>query len=390
MKKNDHYIPFCRPCLSKEDVDEVVNTLKSVWIGTGPKTKEFADLFRSYVGTKYAVCLNSCTAALHLALLAAGVSKGDEVITTPMTFAATANVIEHVGAQPVFVDVFTRNLNINVDLIEKKISRKTKVILPVHFAGHPASLDEIHKLAKKYNLIVVEDAAHAIEAVYRGRKIGGISDFTAFSFYVTKNITTAEGGMITTSNKVMAEKIEIMSLHGMSKDAWKRYTHRGIVNNFEIVLPGFKYNMFDVQAAIGINQLRNINALYERRKYLYRRYRELLNNIPYLDLLHEDEDVVHSYHLFIVLLKLEELTISRDELRSFLEAYNIGSGVHYIALHRHPFYSNKYGYKANDFPVANRASERTLSLPLYINLTDEEQNYIVDVLLYAFKKYSKR
>lgn len=389
MKKNNHYIPFCKPCLIQNDIDEVIDTLKSGWIGTGPKTKAFEVLFKNYIGCKYAICLNSCTAGLHLALIASGISSGNEVITTPMTFAATVNVIEHVGAKPVFVDINPDNLTIDVRKIEKKINKKTRAIIPVHFAGHPARLDEIQYLAKKYNLAVIEDAAHAIESKYRGRKIGNISDFTAFSFYATKNITTAEGGILTTNNKTLAERIEILSLHGMTKDAWKRYTHKGIVQNFEIIYPGFKYNMFDIQASLGINQLKRIGQLYNRRKHLYKRYESQLKNLDCIQLLKEDRDIVHSYHLFVLLLNLDKLKITRDHLRFVLDQHNIGTGVHYISLHRQPYYLKKYKFKAQDFPIANDVSARTFSLPLYVNLKEEDQDYITDTLRKILKKYKR-
>lgn len=389
MKKIGHYIPFCKPCLTQDDIDEVLDTLKSGWIGTGPKTKAFEVLFKNYIGCKYAICLNSCTAGLHLALIASGISSGDEVVVTPMTFAATANVIEHVGAKPVFVDINSHNLTVDVTKIEPKINKKTRAIMPVHFAGHPASLDEIQYLAKKYNLVVIEDAAHAIESKYRGKKIGNISDFTAFSFYATKNITTAEGGILTTNNKSLAEKIEILSLHGMTKDAWKRYTHKGIVQNFKIIYPGFKYNMFDIQAALGINQLKRITQLYNRRKYLYKRYESRLKKNDLIQLLKEDYDIVHSYHLFIILLNLDQLKINRDHLRFILDQHNIGTGVHYISLHRQPYYINKYKFMREDFPVANDVSTRTFSLPLYVDLEEEEQDYILDTLCKILKKYKR-
>lgn len=389
MKKIGNYIPFCKPCLNQEDIDEVLDTLKSGWIGTGPKTKAFEGFFKNYIGCKYAICLNSCTAGLHLALIASGISAGDEVITTPMTFAATVNVIEHVGAKPVFVDIHPGNLTIDTTKIERKINGKTKAILPVHFAGHPAALDEIQYLAKKYDLAVIEDAAHAIESEYKGKKIGSISDFTAFSFYATKNITTAEGGILTTNNKKSAEKIEILSLHGMTKDAWKRYTHKGIVKNFEIIYPGFKYNMFDIQAALGINQLKRIRKLYSLRKHLYKRYEGLLKKIDLIQLLKEDDDIVHAYHLFILLLNLDKLKISRDHLRFILDQYGIGTGVHYVSLHRQPYYINKYKFKPGDFPIANDVSDRTFSLPLYVDLKEEEQDYIYDTLCKILKKYRR-
>lgn len=389
MKKNDYYIPFCRPYITDNDIREVVGVLKSNWIGTGPKTQEFEELFREYIGCDYAIALNSCTAALHLALIALGIGPGDEVITTPMTFAATANVIEHVGARPVFVDIEPSTLTIDTIKIEDKVTRMTKAILPVHFAGHPAEMGKIEKISKAYRLSVVEDAAHAIESKYNGRKIGAISDFTAFSFYATKNITTAEGGMLTTRNRKMYEKIRILSLHGMTKDAWKRYSHRGIVSHFEIFKPGFKYNMFDLQAALGINQMRNIKRLYERRKQIYKLYKKELSAVDGLSLPVERGDIVHSYHLFIVLLELAKLKISRDKFRTLLEERNIGTGVHYISLHKQPFYKKKYGLKDSDFPVASTVSDRTLSLPLYNGLKDEEVMYIIECVKDIARRYRR-
>lgn len=385
MKNIDYYIPFCRPYISEKDIDEVVDVLRSNWIGTGPKTQEFEALFRKYIGCKHAIALNSCTAGLHLALIASGINPGDEVITTPMTFAATANVIEHTGAKPVFVDIESESLTLDTSKIEEKITKQTKAIIPVHFAGHPAEMKQIRDIASKYNLTVIEDAAHAIESKHNGKKIGNISNFTAFSFYATKNITTAEGGMLTTNNDELAGRIRILSLHGMTKDAWKRYAHRGIVSHFEIIKPGFKYNMFDIQAALGINQLRKIDNLYQARKKLYQLYRDKLTNVEGLICLEEKSNVIHSYHLFIILLDLEKLRISRDKFRMLLEEKNIGTGVHYISLHKHPFYREKYKFKETNFPVANSISDRTLSLPLYVGLKEKEQEYIVDTLCKILK-----
>ncbi len=262
MPIRKEFLVFGRPVIGDKEIAEVVGSLRSGWLSTGPKVAAFEGLFGKYIGSKYAKALNSCTAGLHLAMLAAGIKKGDEIITTPMTFAATANSIIHAGARPVFVDVDRATMNIDAERIERKITKKTKAIIPVHFAGRPCDMDKIMGLKEKYNLTVIEDAAHAIEAVYKARKIGNIGDMTVFSFYVTKNITTGEGGMITTNNKKYAQMAETLALHGMSRGAWRRYSDKGF-KHYQIVNPGYKYNMMDLQAAIGIHQLKQIDKYYK-------------------------------------------------------------------------------------------------------------------------------
>jgi dTDP-4-amino-4,6-dideoxygalactose transaminase len=294
-----------------------------------------------------------------------------------MTFAATANSIIHVGAKPVFVDIEPDSMNIDPEKIESSITERTKAIIPVHLAGRPCNMDRIMQIARKHGLIVIEDAAHAIESVYHGQKIGNIGDITCFSFYVTKNIVTGEGGMVTTNNDEWADAMKIYSLHGMSKDAWKRYSDDGF-KHYQVVAPGFKYNMMDIQAAIGIHQLKRIEKYQQHRKEIWARYNQAFANLP-LDLpAPEENNSLHARHLYTPLLRLEELNISRDEFQDRLHRMNIGTGVHFISLHLHPYYKELFGFQPDDFPNSHYVSERTISLPLSAKLTDKD---VEDVIL---------
>jgi len=376
-----NFLIFGSPPIEKIEIDEVVKCLKSGWIGTGPRVHKFENDFKNYIGSKNAVALNSCTAALHLSMLVSGLSKGDEVITTPMTFVATANAILHTGAKPVFVDVKKDTMNIDPSLIEKSITTKTKAILPVHFAGRPCEMDYIMELAKKNNLLVIEDAAHAIEAKYKNKKIGNIGDMTCFSFYVTKNLVTGEGGMLTTNKKHWADNVKKFGLHGLSADAWKRYSDEGF-KHYECIFPGFKYNMTDIQASLGIHQLKRINKNLRRRNEIWKIYDEELCKLPLETPTPEEKETVHARHLYTILLEIEKLNISRDQFINQLIKENIGTGVHYRSLHLHEYYKKKFGFEPNDFPQANHISERTVSLPLSPKLSDQD---IIDVV-YAVKR----
>lgn len=379
----DKFLIFGSPKIEKKEIDEVVKCLKSGWIGTGPRVKIFENNFKKYVGAKYSAALSSCTAALHLSLLAVGVKEGDEVITTPMTFAATANAIIHAGAKPVFVDVEKDSMNIDADKIKKSISSKTKAIIPVHFAGRPCKMDKIMKIAKNNDLYVVEDAAHAIESVYHGKKIGTIADITCFSFYVTKNLVTAEGGMITTNNKKFAEKIKTFGLHGLSADAWKRYSDKGF-KHYEVITPGFKYNMTDIQASLGIHQLNSLKKNFQRRKQIWSMYNDLLKNLPITLPFPEEENTVHARHLYTILVNLEKVTATRDQIMNSLIKENIGTGIHYKSLHLHRYYKNRFKFKKNDFPNAAYISDRTLSIPFSANLTNNDVKDVVNALKKVF------
>jgi len=383
----DNVLIFGSPKIEQPEIDEVVQCLKSGWIGTGPKVAKFEDNFRDYIGSKHAVALNSCTAALHLSMLVSGVSAGDEVITTPMTFAATSNAIIHTGAKPVFVEVEKDSMNIDPKLIEKAITPKTKAILPVHFAGRPCKMDHITEIAQKNNLLVIEDAAHAIEAEYKGKKVGNIGDMTCFSFYVTKNLVTGEGGMITTNNEEWSKKIKIFGLHGMSKDAWKRfgdekYTH------YQVVAPGFKYNMMDIQASLGIHQLARIGKNFKRRKEIWEIYNKAFEGMPF-ETPSEEKDTVHARHLYTLLLDLDKIKISRDEFMSELRKENIGTGVHYISLHLQDYYKETFGFKRDDFPNSAYISERTISIPFSAKLTEKDVQDVVDAVIKVVKRNMK-
>ncbi len=374
------FLVFGSPMVEEPEIDEVIKTLRSGWLSTGPKVARLEELFKDYIGSDHALALNSCTAGLHLSMLVSGLGPGDEVITTPMTFAATANAITHIGARPVFVDIDRATMNIDPERIEAAITPKTKAIMPVHFAGRPCDMDPILDIAARHNLLVIEDAAHAIEAEYKGRKIGNIGDLTCFSFYVTKNMVTGEGGMVTTNNADWAEKVQIYGLHGMSKGAWRRYSDEGF-KHYQVVYPGYKYNMMDIQAAIGIHQLPRIERYLTRREEIWRRYDEAFAELPVILPAPAESNTKHARHLYTLLVDIDRLGISRDDFQQALHERNIGTGIHFIALHLHPYYADTYGYKRGDFPNAEFVSDRTISLPLSAKLTDEDVEDVVNAVV---------
>lgn len=363
-------LKFHSPWIDDDDCRAVVETLKSGWITTGPKTAEFERAMAEYVGAKHAVGVNSCTSALHLSLVALGIGKGDEVITTPNTFSATANVIVHVGAKPVFADIQPDTLNLDPEQVARKITRKTRAIIPVHFAGHPCEMDELLSIARKKKIHVIQDAAHSIESEYRGRRMGGMGTAACYSFYATKNITCGEGGMITTNDGRLADRLRILRLHGISRDAWKRYGEQGY-KHYDTVEAGYKYNMFDIQAALGLSQLKKIDVWWERRRELARRYDEALPGIdrpairPY---------VRHAHYLYVLLVK------NRDKVIEALQAKGIGIGVHFRALHLHAYYRKAFGYKRGMLPVAEGAGDRTVSLPLHPRMSEAEQAQVIEAV----------
>jgi dTDP-4-amino-4,6-dideoxygalactose transaminase len=383
--KRKDFLVFGKPLIGKEEMDEVMDSLQSGWLGTGPKALKFEEMFRKYIGAKYAVALNSCTAGLHLALLANGIGAGDEVITTPLTFCATANVIIHAGAKPIFVDINRETMNIDADKIEAKITKRTKAIIPVHFAGRPCDMDKIMKIARKHKLIVIEDAAHAIESAHKGKKIGNIGNITCFSFYVTKNIVTGEGGMITTNSKDLADKIKIYALHGMDKDAWKRYSDKGF-KHYQVVYPGFKYNMMDIQAAIGIHQLKKIEKYSKRREKIWKKYNEAFKNFPVITPKNPEKGTRHAYHLYTLLIDKDKAGINRDVFQDLLFHENIGTGIHFTALHLHDHYQKTFGFKKGDFPNAEYISDRTISLPLSAALSDEDVEDVISAITKILKQ----
>lgn len=362
---------FGSPLIEEPEINEVVNSLRSGWLGTGPKVARFEELFRSYKGANYAMALNSCTAALHLAMIAIGIRPGDEIILPAMTFAATANAVLHAGGIPVFADCDRQTMNIDPAAIERKITQKTKALLVVHFAGRPCEMDAIMAIANKHKLPVIEDCAHAIEGEYKERKTGTFGAVGCFSFYVTKNIITGEGGMAITDNEEYANKIKVLALHGMSKDAWKRFSDDGY-KHYQVVYAGFKYNMMDIQAAIGIHQLPRIDRYWEKRREIWRRYNEAFKELPLILPAPVPTGIRHAYHLYTLLLDLEKTAITRDRFLDEMTKRNIGVGVHYTALHEHPYYQESFGYKRGDFPNAEWISARTVSIPLSPKLRDDD------------------
>ena len=384
----NNFLPFFRPLIGQEEIEEVVDTLKSDWLTTGPKTHLFEEEFAKYIGCKYAVAVNSCTAALHISLTALGIGKGDGVITSPYTFISAINVILQQGAIPVFVDIKPDTFNIDPDLIREKINDKTKAIMPVHFGGQPCEMDKIMKIAKDNNLLVIEDAAHAISAEYEGRKIGTIGDATSFSFYPTKNITTGEGGMITTNDEELMNKYKIWSLHGISKDAWKRYSAEGSWY-YEIVCPGYKYNMTDIQASLGLHQLEKLNIFQKKREKIAKDYNEAFKDMKEITIPFVKDNIKHAWHLYVIKIVSEKLKINRNQFIEALKAENIGTSVHFIPAHLQPYYRDTFGFKKGDFPNAEYAFERVISLPLFPKMSDKDVNDVINSVKKIVEYYKK-
>ncbi len=375
------FLPFSPPAIGPEEIEEVVDTLRSDWITTGPKTQAFEQRFGAYLDAPGGTCLmlNSCTAGLHVALATLGVGPGDEVIVPTLTFAATANVVEHLGARPVFVDVEAATLCLDPECADEAITAATKVIMPVHYAGHPADLTAIDELAGRHGLQVVEDAAHAAPTWYRGTMIGSRRNFAAFSFYATKNLTTAEGGALTGAPELL-EQARVFGLHGMSRDAWKRFDRSGSWA-YDVVVPGYKYNMTDIQASLGLHQLTKLPVFHRRRREVVRRYTEAFSAIAALEPPTERADVVSSWHLYVLRLRPELLGIGRDAFIQELAARQIGTSVHYRPVHMMSYYAGKYALAPEAFPVAKDAFERMLSLPLHPRLTDADVDDVIAAVL---------
>lgn len=369
------FLPYCLPCIGEEEVAEVVDSLRSGWVTTGPKVQRFEEDFAHYIGCRHAIAVNSCTAALHLALAARDIGPGDEVIVPTLTFCATANVVVHTGARPVIVDV-NEHGQIDPQAAARAITTRTRAILPVHYGGQPCDLDELLTLGAEQGVPVIEDAAHAVGAVYRGAKIGTHGLATAFSFYATKNMTTGEGGMVATNDDSLASRIRLLALHGMSRDAWKRYSETGSWY-YEVMEPGFKYNMMDIQAALGIHQLRRLEGFIERRQAIARRYREAFADLHELRLPQESADRSHIYHLFAVRVAAARGGLDRDALISGLKQARIGTSVHFVPLHRHPYYGRRYSYRPEMFPAAERIYSGLVSLPLYPRMSDQDVEDVV-------------
>ncbi len=370
------FLIFGSPLIEQQEIMEVNRSLKSGWLGTGPKVKQFEEMFARYKGCAHAVAVNSCTAALHLSLAAIGLRPGDEVIVPTMTFAATANAVIHAGGKPVLADCERDTQNISPAEIARKITARTRAMVPVHFAGRPCNMDAIMALARKYKLKVIEDCAHAIETEYHGRKAGTFGDMGCFSFYVTKNIVTGEGGMVITNRASYAGKIKVLALHGMSKDAWRRFSDSGY-KHYSVVEAGFKYNMMDLQAAIGIHQLPRVERYWRRRSEIWARYNNAFADLPVFLPPDPEPNTRHAFHLYTLLLDLDRCSIRRDDFLQKMTERKIGVGVHYIALHLHPFYRKTFGYRRGDFPNAGWISERTVSLPLSPKLSEKDVQDVI-------------
>lgn len=382
---SEEYLPFSRPFISRAAIDDVVTCLESGWITTGPRVAQFTDALKSYFDAPYVLPLASATAGLHLTLLALDLQPGDEVITTPMTFAATLNTIVLAGGKPVLVDIDPDTYNLDLNQLEDAITEKTRVIMPVHFAGLPLNLEQLYEIANRHDLRVVEDAAHAMGAEYKNQRIGGVGDIQVFSFHPTKNMTTGEGGCISTRDEALAKKIGLLRFHGIDREAWNRYG-KGGQQDYEIVMPGFKYNMMDIQAAIGLHQLRELDGFITRREELANRYHEALADWPQWQLpatpVYEHR---HSWHIYTPLINETAARMNRDEFMTAMKDKNIGTGLHYRAVHLYPFYRERFGFSEGDFPHAESVAERIVSLPLFPAMTDAEHDRVLDVMYQIFK-----
>jgi perosamine synthetase len=394
LKRRD-FLAFHKPDICDDEIREIVDVIKSGWITTGAKTKEFERRFAEYVGASHALGVNSCTAAMHLTLDAIGLEKGDEVITTPYTFAATAEVVRYFDAEPVFVDIRPTDLNIDPQLIDAAVSERTKAIIPVHIAGLPTELDAIYAIAARHGLAIIEDAAHAFPAKYKGYYIGRDLDpslstkfphFICFSFYATKTITTGEGGMICTHDETLAERCRTMALHGISKDAWNRYTAQGDWY-YEIVAPGYKYNLTDVASAMGLVQLRRAKQMWQRRREIACHYNAAFGPLPELQIPADRADCQHAWHLYILRLNLDRLRLDRAQFVQELNKLNIGTSVHFIPLHLHPYYRETFGFVQTDFPVAFDEYRRVISLPIYSKMCSQDVKDVINSVTYLVEQW---
>lgn len=377
MNPNNSFIPFHKPYVSEDELNEVTETIRSGWWTTGAKAQKFESEFNSFLGSKFSVAANSWTAAAHLALEAIGLKSGEEVIIPAMTFTATAEIICYFNAIPVIVDVQSDTLNINPDKIEQAITSKTKAIIPVHYGGQPCDMDEILGIAKKHNLKIIEDAAHALPASYKGKRIGTISDVTCFSFYATKTLATGEGGMLCTDNEEIAKRSSIMRLHGINSDAWKRYTAEGSWF-YEVIAPGYKYNFTDIQAALGLAQLKKIDFLWQCRKDISDFYDKSFKENDLIKLLTHKSDRISSYHLYPIFLQIDNLRITRSKFIDELKKIGIGCSVHFIPLYQHPFYREAFNLSPKSYPISEEMYPQLITLPIWPGMIGEQLNRVVD------------
>ena len=372
----EQFLVFGAPAIEDAEIQEVVATMRSGWLGTGPRVARFEREFAAYKGAEHAAAVNSCTAALHLALLASGVKPGDEVITTALTFCATVNAIIHAGATPVLADVDPVTMNIDPADVTRKLTGRTTALVPVHFAGRPCDMNSLCGLAERHGMRMIEDCAHAIETVYRGRKSGTFGDYACFSFYVTKNVVTGEGGMVLTRREEDLARIKVLALHGMSKDAWKRFSDEGY-KHYQVVDAGFKYNMMDIQAAIGIHQLERVEANWQRRQEIWQRYDEAFAGLPVTRPAAPEPDTRHAYHLYTLLIDERTTRTSRDHFLDGMTKRNIGVGVHYLSIPEHPYYQEAFGWRPEDYPNAMRIGRQTVSIPLSVRLSNSDVEDVI-------------
>ncbi len=390
MEKRKDFLAYCLPCYDENEINGIKDAITSDWWSRGPKVAEFEKDFCTYVGAKYGVALNSCTAGLHLGLKVLGVGEGDEVITTPMTFCATSNTIVHCGGTPVFADVDPETGLIDPDEIEKKITPKTKGIVPVHYAGRACDMERINAIAKKHGLFVMEDCAHAVYTTYANGKLVGNSDnLCSFSFYATKNLATGEGGMLTTNNEELYKKATVLGLHGMSKNAWNRFAKGGSWR-YDVVEAGFKYNMTDPAAALGIAQLKKLEKMQDIRKKYAEIYNAAFDKIDGIDYLPDSKWGRNAWHLYMIKIKKDKFSIDRDEFIEILrDEYNVGISVHYIPVHLHPFYQENFGTKEGDYPKAEAFFDEIISIPLYPSMSEEDVIYVSEAVAEIAQKYAK-
>ncbi|MBL4583846.1 MAG: DegT/DnrJ/EryC1/StrS family aminotransferase [Pseudomonadales bacterium] len=381
MSSEKEFIVFGAPSIGEEEIKEVEATLRSGWLGTGPKVARFEKEFAEYKGysASHSAAVNSCTAALHVSMVAAGLAPGDEVITTAMTFCATVSSIIHAGLTPVLADIERDTLNISPDKISEKITPKTRAILLVHFAGRPCNMTAIMALAKTHNLIVIEDCAHAIETKYQGVPAGTFGDFGCFSFYVTKNLATGEGGMVLARDEDKIARVKRLALHGMTKDAWHRFGDKGY-KHYQVVECGFKYNMMDIQAALGIHQLKSIEENWTRREQIWQQYQSAFNDLPFTCPSEPTPGDRHAYHLYTILLDNTESSISRDQFLDAMTSEKIGVGVHYLSIPEHPYYQSTFGWKPEDTPIATEVGQNTISLPLSPKMSNEDIQRVISAV----------
>jgi UDP-4-amino-4,6-dideoxy-N-acetyl-beta-L-altrosamine transaminase len=377
-------LPYGHQWVDEEDIAAVIEVLKSDWVTQGPKVDEFETKVAEYCGAKYAVAVSSGTAALHAACAVIGISEGDEVITTPITFAATANAVVYCGGKPVFADIKEDTLNIDHDEIRRRISPRTKALLPVDFAGHPADLDEIKAIAEEKGLIIIEDATHALGAEYKGRKIGSLADMTIFSFHPVKHITTGEGGMILTDNEEFYAKLKTLRHHGIVKDNPSQGSWY-----YEIYNPGYNFRLTDFQCALGISQLSKLDRFIQRRREIAARYNEAFADMEEVITPLEDKDVKAAYHIYVIQLRTELLKGGRKEIYEALRAENIGVNVHYMPIHLHPFYRNKFGYERGNYPKAERYYDRAITLPIFPKMSNQDVRDVIKAMEKVITYFSK-